>query len=367
MQWYMCYWCFVSLALLPQQLLPVRGPAQIKQIRVWPWPLRYGAYQDLMELECDMVGRSAMRLSSSRFQLVGRNVFLAALCGLLLAGCGKKEEGEQAGAPKGQVIAHVGKDDVTIQELENEFRWASIPQDKRDDAVVKRILGDLTKRKYFVQKALAAKLDRQPTVLLDLLRSREQILATSFIQRDVASKSTAIGKGDIDKYIAGHPLMFDRRQLLTVDKVSIPLTSNARVAIEATKDLKSLEEIEQKLTEMGMLHNRSMGVISSGDLTEEFLNTLKSQKPDDVFFVPAGSTGTFFKVKGQETRPLTGDDAAKLARQQLLRELLRTETGKQALSAEADVKYEGDYARIMSEQPKADSKDGAKSDPGTKK
>ena len=67
-------------------------------------------------------------------------------------------------------------------------------------------------------------------------------------------------------------------------------------------------------------------------------------------------------MKGQETRPLTGDDASRFARQQLLRELLVAETGKQALSAEADVKYEGDYARIMRGDPKAETKGGTKND-----
>jgi EpsD family peptidyl-prolyl cis-trans isomerase len=288
-----------------------------------------------------------------------RTALLIGLAGLFTASCGKDEGGQQAGAPKGQVIAHVGKDDVTIQELENEFRWAQIPPDKRDDAVVKRILGDLTQRKYLVQQAVAAKLDREPGVLLNMIRAREQLLASAYVQRDVSSKSTAIGKADADKYINSHPLMFDKRQLLTVDKVSIPLTPNARAAVEATKNLKSLEEIEQKLTEVGMLHNRSLGVISSSDIPEEFYNALKNQKPDDVFFVPAGTTGTFFKVKSQATQPLTGDDANRFARQQLLRELLRTETNKQAVTAEADAKYEGDYARIMRGEPKGAEKDKA--------
>jgi len=281
-----------------------------------------------------------------------RRIALAVgLVGFLLASCGK-DDGGQATAPKGQVIAHVGKDDITIQELENEFRWALIPPDKRDDATVKRILGDLAQRKFLVQKAIASKLDREPSVLLDVLRAREQILANAFVQRDVSAKSAAIGKADIDRYINSHPLMFDQRQLLTVDKVSIPLTPAAKAAVEATKNTKSLDEVEQKLTEVNMPHNRSMGVISSSDIPEDFFKTLKNQKPEDVFFVPSGATGTFFKVKGQDVVPLTGEDAARVARQQLLRELLRGEMEKQSLSAEADIKYEGDYARIMKGEPK---------------
>src|ERR1700690_1786570 len=92
--------------------------------------------------------------------------FAGAACGLAcvlaLAGCGRK--GADAVAAAGQVIAHVGPDEVTIQELENEFRWNNAPADKRDDSVVKRALSELVGRKYLMQQALAAKLDREPTV-----------------------------------------------------------------------------------------------------------------------------------------------------------------------------------------------------------
>ena len=155
--------------------------------------------------------------------------------------------------------------------------------------MIKRVLGDLVQRKYLAQKAVAAKLDREPSILLDMLRSREQILATSFAQRDVAAKSTAIGKADIDKYILSRPLTFEKRQLLTVDKISIALTPATQTLLEATKNMKSLEEIEKKLKEMSVLYNRSMGSISSGDIPEEFFNILQKQKADDVFFVPAGA------------------------------------------------------------------------------
>jgi EpsD family peptidyl-prolyl cis-trans isomerase len=292
---------------------------------------------------------------TSLFARTCKYVFLAAAVGTALAGCNS-----ETSAPKGQVIAQVGKTDVTQQELENELRLAQIPADKRDDAVIKRVLGDLVQRKYLVQKAVEAKLDREPSVLLEMLRSREQILATSFAQREVAGKSTAIGKGDIDKFILSRPLAFEKRQLLTVDKISIALTPATQALLDVTKNMKSLEEIEKKLKELSVLYNRSMGSISSGDIPEEFFNILKNQKADDVFFVPAGSTGTFFRVKGQQTVPMNRDEAAKLARQQIVLELMRTEMRKHAASAEADAKYDANHAKIMSTQPAAAGTAGAK-------
>ena len=287
-----------------------------------------------------------MLVRSSVFVRACQYALLVGLSGTVLAGCNK-----ETAAPKGQVIARIGSEDVTQQELENELRLAQVPADRRDEATVKRVLGDLVQRKYLVQKAVAGKLDREPGILLDILRSREQILATSYTQRDAAGRSTAIGKADIDKYILSHPLMFERRQLLTVDKISIAMTPATQAVVEATKSMKSLEDIEKKLKEMNVLYNRSMGSLSTGDIPEEFYNVLKGQKPDDVFFVPTGPTGTFFRVKGAETTPMKAEDAARIARQALVVEIMRGEMRKIAATAEAEAKYEGEYAKIMSAQP----------------
>src|SRR4029077_18657352 len=131
-----------------------------------------------------------------------------------------------------------------------------------------------------------------------------------------------------------------------------------QTVVEATKNMKSLEDIEKKLKEMNVLYNRSMGLLTSGEIPEEFYNVLKGQKPDDVFFVPTGPTGTFFRVKGAETTPMKPEDAARIARQALVVEMMRNEMRKIAETAQAEAKYEGNYAKIMSAQP---------ANPGTQK
>ena len=123
---------------------------------------------------------------------------LALAGAVTLAGCNGKQEA-QAGA--GQVIAHVGRDEVTQQELDNELRLARIPSDKRTDQVIKAMLSRIAERKYLVQKAVAAKLDAEPTVNLDLRRSREQVLAGAYVQRDLDAKIATVSQGEIDSYL----------------------------------------------------------------------------------------------------------------------------------------------------------------------
>ena len=275
---------------------------------------------------------------------LGRLAVIAGSCAVILAGCGKKE-GDQA-ATSGQIVARVGDQVVTTQEFENELRHANISADKqKDPEVIKPVLGGLVVRKYFLQQALAAKLDREPGVLLDLLRAREQVLENASLMRAVASK--APGKADVDKYIANNPLKFANRKLLSVEQIGFPFGPSGQSFIDASKDAKSLDEIDQRLTSAGIPHGRQMGVLNSGDIPQDFYNSIEAKKADDVFFIRAGPNGIFFKVKGEEARPLEGEAAANLARQLLRADALKAEAGIASYSANLEAKYEGEYAKIM--------------------
>jgi EpsD family peptidyl-prolyl cis-trans isomerase len=272
-----------------------------------------------------------------------RAALVLGCCAIALAGCGKKDQGV---ASSGQIVAHVGDQDVTIQELDNEFRFANIPPEKqKDPAIIKQVLSELVLRKYLLQQALNAKLDREPGVLLDLLRARAQVLATAYVSRAIGAKP--ITQTEVDSYIAKNPLKFADRQILTSEQIAFALGPNAQTIIDDSKDAKSLDEVDQRLTLLGIPHNRSKGAISSAELPEDFYNLIEAKKVDNVFFVRSGPNGVFFAVKGQEKSPLTGEAAANTARQLLRAERLKAETGMASFSANMETKYEGDYAAIM--------------------
>jgi len=274
-----------------------------------------------------------------------RLVTIVGCCGIVLAGCGKKSGG-QAG---GQVVAHVGDEVVTTQELENEFRWANVPADKQKDPdAVKKVLGELVLRKYLLQQALSSKLDREPSVLLDVLRSREQVLANAVVQRSVTSKSP--GKAEIDRYIASNPSKFSGRKIFSVEQIGFPLGPNSQSAIDANKDAKSLDEVDQQLTSAGIAHGRQMGRLDSAEIPQDFFNSIEAKKLDDVFFIRSGQNGVFFKIKDEEAHPIEGEVAANLARQLLRADALKAEVGMANVSANMEAKYEGDYASIMGEE-----------------
>jgi EpsD family peptidyl-prolyl cis-trans isomerase len=264
---------------------------------------------------------------------------------MLLAGCGKKQ-GEQAVV--GQVIAHVGPDDVTQQELDNELRLANVPADKRTDQIVKAALSRIVERKYLVQQALAAKLDREPTVHLDLLRSREQILAGAFVQRDLSSKMSAVSKNEIDSYIQAHPKQFDQRELFQVNQISFTTPKDVEALSAAAKDFKSLDQVEAKLNEMNIKFSRGDATLDSATMPAEMLKVLDARKADDIYFIRSRGSASFFKVTSVDPKPLTSDQGDEFAKRQVRVDIGRK--GAEAISkaALADAKFEGDFARIMS-------------------
>ena len=243
-------------------------------------------------------------------------------------------------------MPQAGDEVVTAEELDDEFRIAGVAPDKqKDPEFVKRVLGEIVVRKYLLQQAMTAKLDREPGVLLELLRAREQVLGNAMLNRAASAKAPS--KADIDRYIAKNSWKFADRRLYSVDEIILPLSPATQTFVNANKDAKSLDELLQQLTTSGIPHGRQLGVLSSSDLPEELVGLIQKRKDDDIFFTRVGANGVFFKVRAEEGRPIGGDAATNLARQTMRADALAAELGLAAYSAKLEAKYEGDYAEIM--------------------
>jgi hypothetical protein len=107
---------------------------------------------------------------------------------------------------------------------------------------------------------------------------------------------------------------------------------------------------------MGVVHNRSVGVFNSGEMSDDLVNAVQARKADNVFFVRSGPNGVFFVVRGEEVQPLQGEVAVNVARQYIRADRLKAEAGMASVSANLDAKYEGDYAAIMNQQNPAAGK-----------
>ena len=264
-----------------------------------------------------------------------------------LAGCG--DTSQTAKKLESQVVARIGPDVVTTQELENELRHNNVAVEKRrDPEVLKKVIGELVARKYAARRALNAKLDREPTVLLDLLRSKDEVLAKAIATRDVDARLAALSGADVEKYIANNPQKFANRQILKIEQLVVPVSASLQPIIDASRTMKSLEEVGQLLAEMSIPMSRAAGAVSTSDMPNELEAAMRNQGLDAVFFLGgAGANGAFLKVTGREPSPLGGPQAEAVARQLIRLDLLKGQSSMAAFSASMEATYSGEYARIM--------------------
>ncbi len=190
---------------------------------------------------------------------------LALTGALALAGCGKKAE---APAVVGQVIAHVGPDDVTQQELDNELRLANVPADKRTDEVDQ---GDPDPH-HRTQVSRPAG-DRRPSSTASrpsisiCLRSREQHSGRGLRPARRLGSKVSAHLEERDRQLhpgASRPVRKAPDLQHRAGFLSARQDMDALAA--ATKDFKTIDQVEGKLNEFGIKYSRGPGALDSATM-----------------------------------------------------------------------------------------------------
>ena len=206
-----------------------------------------------------------------------RSIFVNALLigtALTLTACSKESKSEDKAA-KGQVVATVHGEDVTVYELNAELEGAAVPSDgdarkKVEQAALQRIVN----RKILADIARERKLDKTPAYLLQTRRAEEALLV-SMLQRDLAQKLPPVTDEDAEKYVAANPTMFGERKIIMVDQLQFPAPGSVK-ELETYRPLKTLEEFESKLTQQGLIFRRVPGSFDTAQLPSAHRNFKRS-------------------------------------------------------------------------------------------
>jgi EpsD family peptidyl-prolyl cis-trans isomerase len=142
---------------------------------------------------------------------------VAGLCALSLNGCDK-------GSPKGQVIAVVDGEEITISELNYEARIRNLRLEN-DPALRRALLKELVDRKLLVREAGQRAIEKTPDFILAERRAREILLAQSLLAD--RSGAASVSAADVRKFIADHPLAFGERVTASADLLEFASASPA--------------------------------------------------------------------------------------------------------------------------------------------
>jgi peptidyl-prolyl cis-trans isomerase C len=217
---------------------------------------------------------------------------------LALAGCGDKT----APAKKGQALANVNGEEITVLQLNEEMQRAGVPAARQQQAS-KQLLQALIDRELLEHAALGEKLDRDPKVMQAIERTRSLIVAEAYLQKRLA-KAAPPSPAEVEAYYKEHPEFFDKRQQFSMEQLMLAagdMTPEVRAAADGAR---SLEEVAVWLDAHGVKYGRAQVTRSTAELGPALSKKLLALPKGQLFSVREGGRAMLLSVAEVREAPV---------------------------------------------------------------
>ena len=206
--------------------------------------------------------------------------------------------------PQGQVVAVVGKDEITANQIALATRNANgrLTSDKALDQLIERQLT--------AKAALAAGMDRQPDILLRLEEAKLDVLAAAYgesLTRTLASPKDE----DVARFYSEHPGLFKERKQYRLKEVAIP--ADTELIKEINKRLSEDEPLNTLLAwlKQGGKPFSERGVAMPTDqLPIELSDKFAKAKQGDVIALKRPDGFLIFEIQAEQAAPVAWREAA---------------------------------------------------------
>jgi EpsD family peptidyl-prolyl cis-trans isomerase len=270
-----------------------------------------------------------------------------ATAALALAGCERLGIGGKS-APKGQVVATLDGQEITVLEVNAELAGTPIPPSMSRRDAEKLALENILTRRMLSKAAEDRELNKRPEFLLQERRASEQ-LRVQALARDIASKVVTPTRDEADKFISENPFLFANRQFLIMDQIQFLRPENVdKLGLEGAK---TMPEVEQLLTANKVQFRRqpaSLDTLGANPAFVKEVTTVLQKNPDELFMFatrPEGAPAPVIlvnQVKETRLQPFTGDKAREYAVN-----FLRNERIQNALKAEVERQQKSQAERVV--------------------
>jgi EpsD family peptidyl-prolyl cis-trans isomerase len=272
--------------------------------------------------------------------------------GLLLSACHKE--------PKGQILAIVNGEEISMQELNAELQGARIPDNADRSMIRKEVLQRLIDRKLIVQKAREQGLDKTPEFVAQQRRLEENLLV-SLLGQKIAATVPMPDDRDITQYIADNPSQFSGRQRLLLDQIQFAAPKDPKQLL-MLRDAHSLDDVAVGVQKLGLAMSRGKGVIDTGRLDPQMVKIIDKLPPGEPFVLPSNGQYVASVIVGRDSTPTPGNVARLAAAEVVRRKALVAESKAQVARARtgAEIQYQPGYepekSAIKASQAKAEKK-----------
>lgn len=267
------------------------------------------------------------------------------LAAALVAGCGGDDPA--ASAPAGQAIARVNGQELTVHQLQAEVSSRPQPADPADAAQVKEAAAlALLDRALLVQAAGDNELEREPAVVQQVARTREQVLASAYLQRVMAEAGTPT-ESELKAYYDAHPELFAQRQGYVLAQVVTDGTVPRAELDEQGRQFASPAELVKWLRGQGAPAQLRTVTLGAEQVPTAVLARLSDLKPGQALVASVGDAVQVNYLIDTRPAPVMFTDT-RPAIEQLLTVQRRQEAAQRELErlrADADLTWLGEFAK----------------------
>lgn len=275
-----------------------------------------------------------------------RGLLIIGVAATLLAGCGSK-------TPSGQVVATVGKHEITMRQLEAEMAGVRVTDPKQERPLEIAALRNIVGRTILADAARARKLDKSPDFVLSKERAEDVMLAQA-LERQVASSTPATSADDAQKFIDQNPDMFAQRKIFTLDQIRMGRITDANL-VKQLESLHSLDQIQQLLTANGVTFQRGSAELDADSIDPRVTAGILKLPPGEPFILPAQNVVTINVVKDTKVVPFIGPAATAFAQKfvttQREQQAVKREMAAQFAQGLKKVKFAKDFQAAAAPAP----------------
>ena len=266
---------------------------------------------------------------------------LAVTAALALAACGNAK-------PTGQVVAKVGKEEITALDLQAELGGYKAPNPQARKAAEQAALQRIIQRKVLAQAAHEQKIDRTPEYARLRIR-QDELLAAKLWEDSLARAVPAPNADEAQQYIDAHPDSFAQRKIIGFDAVRF--SSSDPSLQDALKPLTTLDQVKALLDSRKIPYQPASGQVDALTADPQFVAALLKLKSTDVFAMPTGGGWTVGAVRDVKVEPVTGQPAVARATDILRVQRMREAVGRRFSAALADAQKSINYNKAYEPAP----------------
>lgn len=282
---------------------------------------------------------------------------LVSLACLGVGGCRLPWQQSEGPAPKGQVVAVVKGDEVTLTDLRAELEGQAATDSQGEKALEQAGLERIIGRKLLADTAHDRGLDKTPEYAVDKQRGVETILALA-LQKRIASQVPPPTRDEAERYVSDHPDMFAQRKFFIVDQLRVKRPPDTE-RLKQLEPLKTMVQVQTWLDQQKLDYDHAVDTIDTLTTNPQLTDFLLKLPSDEVFVIPSGDLLLIDQITETKVVPVTGDQAVNraidvLRNQRTLEAVARAENQILARSA-SSIRYNDAYKPAAAQPAKSNA------------